>query len=144
MNHSASDSIVKYTTSSDQVKLLYRWAMDAGFWPDFPDYQIADLGSRLEVAGINDINTIDNLITENAIAIKQFIGDICSNRKNCWRLNSGFLCELVLILKYPSIFTKEYLVENRWDEEIAQIVLASATRSLSIAAQPGSQEGLRE
>lgn len=120
------DELINHISKSEPAKLVYRTAMNTGFWPDFPDYQIENLGRSLEVAKISDITEIDELIIDNEKTIKEYIGQIYNKRKNYWRLSPGFLCELVLILKYPSIFTKEYLTENGWDREIAEIVVSAA------------------
>lgn len=121
------DELIHHISRSESAKLVYRAAMNTGFWPDFPDYQIENFGRSLEAAKISEIKEIDNLIINNEKIIREYIAKIHSQRKNYWRLSPGFLCELVLILKYPSTFTKEYLTGNGWDEEIAEIVVSAAT-----------------
>ena len=125
-----TNDIAEYISNSDSVKRLYRLALDQGFWPDFPDYRIGKLSGYLEAAKIEDITTIDNLVSENFPVIQKFVAEIFAHRKNGqpWRLNSVFLCELVLILKYPKIFGRDFLAQNDWDEEIAEIISKAAIR----------------
>ena len=129
MTFSNSD-ITDYISNSDPVKELYRLAMDNGFWPDFPDYKIEKLGRYMDAAKIENIKSIDSLISENFPILEKFIVEVFSHRKNGWhwRLNSVFLCELVLILEYPDIFHRDYLIENEWDKDIAEIVLKAVNR----------------
>jgi hypothetical protein len=124
----SKNDIDKYISNSSQVKEMYRLAMDCGFWPDFPNYRIEKFCDYLEAAKIGNIDNVDDIISQNISAIKNFIAEIYSYRKNGWdwRLNSVFLCELVLIFKFPEIFNFDYLTKHDWDKEIAQIVLEAA------------------
>ena len=117
--------ITEYISNSEPVKKLYRLAMDKGFWPDFPDYEIEKLSAYLEAAKIENIKNVDSFISSDFPIIQKFVTEIFTYRKNGWnwRLNSVFLCELVLILKYPQIFHRDYLIENGWNKEIVEIVL---------------------
>jgi hypothetical protein len=58
---------------------------------------------NLKAAEISDISKVDNLISENFSEIEKFIDEVYFHRKIgwTWRLNAAFLCELVLILKFP-------------------------------------------
>lgn len=128
--------VTEYISNSDPVRKLYRLAMDKGFWPDFPDYKLEKLIGYLEIAKIENIGTIDDLIMKDFSVIQKFIAEVFTRRVNGrnWRLNSVFLCELVLILKYPQIFNREFLIENGWDEEIAEVVLGAVNASHSTSA----------
>jgi hypothetical protein len=102
--------------------------MDCGFWPDFPDYKLEKFCIYLEAVEIDNLSTVDKLISENFSSIKNFVAEVYLYRKNGWnwRLNSVFLCELVLIFKFIEIFDLDFLTKNGWDKEFAEIVLAAA------------------
>ncbi|WP_312841351.1 hypothetical protein [Delftia tsuruhatensis] len=128
------DQIVQYVYNSKPAIKLYHSSMAIGFWPDFPDYKIEDFSWFLEILKITDINSIDELITNNEEALKRYISHIYANSNNPWRVTPGFLCELALIAKYPKSFTTENLVKHGWDKDIAFIVISAANKfSPSIA-----------
>ena len=102
--------------------------MECGFRSDFPGYRIEKFSLYLEAAKISNINDVDKLISENFSLIKNFFTEIYSQRKNGsdWMLNSVFLCELILIFKFPEILNLDFLTKDDWDDDIAQIVLRAA------------------
>lgn len=122
------DQIVQYVYNSKPVISLYHSSMAIGFWPDFPDYKIENLSWLLEALKITDINSIDELLTNNAEILKRYIAHIYANRKNPWRVTPGFLCELALIAKHPNTFTTESLVEHGWGKDIASIIISAVNK----------------
>lgn len=122
------DQIVQYVYNSKPAINFYRSSMAIGFWPDFPDYKIEDLSWFLETLEISDINSIDELLTNNEETLKRYIAHIYADRKNPWRVTPGFLCELALIAKHPNSFTTEKLVEHGWDKDIASIIICAANK----------------
>lgn len=124
------DKIIEFIANSSQVKKLYRSAMDNGFWPDVPNYEIEKLSGYLGKSGIDRLEQIDGLIDKHLASIERFLSDLHSHRCNSWkwRLNSIFLCQLVLIFKFPESFDVDYLIANGWDREIAEIVLGRAKK----------------
>lgn len=122
------DQIIQYVYNSKPAIKFYHSSMAIGFWPDFPDYQIESLSWFLEILKISDINSIDELLTNNEEILKRYIAHIYANRKSPWRVTPGFLCELALIANHPKSFTIENLVEHGWNKDIASIIISAANK----------------
>ena len=120
------NQIIDYVYNSEPVISFYRSAMGIGFWPDIPDYQIEELAWYLDGAEVNEITTIDSLLSEHKESLSRYIAHIYANGKQPWRVTPGFLCALVLIVKFPGPFTEDHLVEKGWEKELASIVISSA------------------
>lgn len=132
-----------YLSKSDAIKNMYwKTVSIPHVTPDNPYIGLGTLSVYLEAAGIEEIRelaAIDEFISEHSNNIDSFLSEIINNRLdgNDWWLNAAFLCRLVLILKYPDIFKKEFLEHNDFKQEIAEIVL-NAAKSFSQAIAAGS------
>lgn len=122
------DQIVQYVYNSKPAIKLYHASMAIGFWPDFPENGIENLSWFLENLEISNINSVDELLTNNEDTLKRYIAHIYANRNNPWRVTPGFLCELALIAKHPKSFTIEKLVDHGWDKDIASIIISAADK----------------
>lgn len=120
------DQLIDYLYNSEPVISFYRSAMGIGFWPDFPDYKVEELEWYLENTKIEDIKIIDTILRKHKETLNRYIAYIYAKRINTWRVTPGFLCALVLIVKFPQLFTEDNLVEKGWDKSLAKIVLSSA------------------
>lgn len=122
------DDVIKYIARSDKVKHIYQVSMSIGFLENFIDHNVESLINQLSIAKISSLKYIDELIDDNEENIIRFVKDVHDHRKNDWRLTPSFICGLILILKFPLLFHKEYLLSNGWEDAIADIVLPIANK----------------
>ncbi len=122
------DQIVQYLYNSKPAINLYDYSIAIGFLSDFPDHKIESLSWFLETLEIGDINSIDELLTNNEETLKRYIAHIDANKKYPWRVTPGFLCELALIAKHPNSFTIENLIEHGWEKDTASIIICAANK----------------
>lgn len=129
----SADEIEKYLRSSESLTDLHQWATNKSknrFFYIGDIYPINKLESCLKDAMILDVNDLDDLTQKNRKLIEFFITGLRSlTRTNVvlWFTSKGQLCELVLLLEYPDIFTHEHIVEKLgWDGDLASKIIQAA------------------
>lgn len=126
------EQLIEYVKTSKHIKDFYCYAMKIGFLDIRYDYEIENLASYIDIAEVKNTKEIDALLKNNKEVLKQFISDIYRHKKTTgWRVHPGFLCQLALILKFPNLFTQNYLTENGWGEDESIIILKSASKFYS-------------
>lgn len=120
------EQVINYLNNSEPVRLFYRHATEIGFYSDFPDHEIENFILSIKHSSISDVETIDKILNDNKDVLRKYIAHIYANRKLHWRVTPGFLCELVLIVKFPNKFTKDVLIEKGWADDVASIIISSA------------------
>ncbi|EOJ6084873.1 TPA: hypothetical protein LVL54_002345 [Klebsiella michiganensis] len=75
--------------------------------------------NALKIAKVEDLSDLDAFISENLEKIQSYLADLRKHNPEKWAASNYFLYELIVLLKYPSIFTKEYQDENEWADTVA-------------------------
>lgn len=121
-----TEQIIDFTQQSEKVQNLYKFARQIGFYGDFEDYQAENLNWFIQISRLNNLEQINEIIGIHEELLKNYIKEIHENRIYRWRVNPAFICVLCLIAKYNTIYTVENLVEQKWEKDIASIVLNAA------------------
>jgi hypothetical protein len=122
----SKEKIVDYLYNSNKLFYFYKHAMNIGFWPDFPRNEASELAHIMEIAGISELSIVDKLLEINQKVMVEYISHILGGGKYKWRATLGWLCGLVLIVRYSDSFSVEKLIELDWAEENAITVMAAA------------------
>ncbi|HGV3449016.1 TPA: hypothetical protein ACNGYZ_003749 [Raoultella planticola] len=70
--------------------------------------------NTLKAAKIEKFSDVDDFIIKNFEAIQAYLLDLKQNHGKDWSVSDSFLYELMVLLKYPEIFTKEFQDEFNW------------------------------
>lgn len=118
---------------SQEIAGMYRFAMRIGFWNSEPD-RSSMLEKFLKVANVASLSEIDGLLSARKPLIEKFLLNLYANRVCPWRVTPEFICELVLIVEYPEVFTKEQLVEElQWDSEATDRILKALHETILVS-----------
>lgn len=118
---------LKYHFShSTAAEHLFNLAKDIGFEKikdkdDEQKYQERTINA-LKVAGVEHLSDLDAFISRNLEKIQTYLNDLHRHRFGAWSASNYFLYELIILLKYPVIFTKEYQEEHGWSDAVAKNV----------------------
>jgi ppGpp synthetase/RelA/SpoT-type nucleotidyltranferase len=129
-----SFSLSHYLRHSDTIKKLYQDARKAGFIFDQPRSTDSDPLSGLiqicNLAGLTTITELESQLEETSSQARRYLeSQILANQaegRSIWYATSAFICQLLLILKFPDKIHENKLTEFGWGNEIAAQVLRVA------------------
>lgn len=118
--------IAEYLYKSIYVHDFYKKAMNIGFWEDSPENESGKLSSFIELAKIESLEEIDELLQSHERVFLEFLSFILQRNKLRWRATRGLLCGLIILVKFHNSFSVEQMIEMGWDETHAKNVMQAA------------------
>ena len=118
----SSFALERHFANSIAAEHLFNLARDLGFLEmgekEAKMYQEKTLNA-LKTAKAENLSDLDAFISKNLEGIQLYLADLKMHNYPKWVASNYFLYELIVLLKYPSIFTKEYQDENEWADTVA-------------------------
>ncbi|HDY3604546.1 TPA: hypothetical protein RQ360_001297 [Klebsiella michiganensis] len=112
-----SFTLKNHLEQSAAVEHLSNVARDFGYIKIAEDRERAHLENTLntlKAAKTEKFSDVDDFITKNFEAIQSYLLDLKKNHGEDWSVSDSFLYELIVLLKCPEIFTKEFQNEFNW------------------------------
>lgn len=121
------NQILNYIRTSKPLHIAHKEALKIGFYSDHPAYELGHATWHVQTASIGPLTNIDEFMIQHSHIVRAYLGHLNENRIYNWRLSVGFLLTLVAILMSPDSFSVDMLKEKDWSEDLASIVLNSAS-----------------
>lgn len=121
-----STSLREYIDHWEKDKNIESEVTKIGFnyYSDTEHSLIGEIYELASMAGLHEISELDSALNP---ADTKFLEALFNSDKKSsfWQVNSDFTCYILLLNKYSSFISTEYLVEKGWDKDIAVRVLTA-------------------